>query len=258
LEEETFLKVLKELKNNNFNQEKRLITLNGNSEPMSDIELLQKRTNQIKKILPFVKIGINTNGDFFNKNNLENLNLDKISIMDYDLKGKDFWVEKIKKTGAIIKEHDKESKIIKFLHKKINEIVIFYNWPKNKEIEDMAGILKENVYYLDGEKNKKIKWKNKKKKRDFKCFEPLNYLSIDYNGNILLCCHIRSENENHKDYIYGNVNDNSLREIYYSKKFKDIRDKFNRDVDFYPSICQNCQKKRENNIEIKKLNKSKK
>jgi pyruvate-formate lyase-activating enzyme len=91
LPEDIFLKILNELKENNFgkNYEKPMITFSRFNEPTYNIDLLNKRIKQTKQILPYIETIVNTNGDYLTKENLNKISpyLDELSIMDYNCKG---------------------------------------------------------------------------------------------------------------------------------------------------------------------------
>ncbi len=55
-------------------------------------------------------------------------------------------------------------------------------------------------------------------KRKYSCDEPKKFIAIDYNGNVMPCCHMRSDNPKHDPYILGNVKDRTLKSIVESKK----------------------------------------
>lgn len=64
----------------------------------------------------------------------------------------------------------------------------------------------------------------------------LTQLVIDYRGNVLLCC-----NDYHRKYIFGNINDKNLEEIWKSKKFQKIHSDLRKGVTSL-AICKDCLK----------------
>jgi radical SAM protein with 4Fe4S-binding SPASM domain len=66
------------------------------------------------------------------------------------------------------------------------------------------------------------------------CMLPSRYLTIDVEGNVLLCC-----NDYHGTVCFGNLNSLSISEIWNDKKFRDARKKILHGNLFY-KICQNC------------------
>lgn len=235
-----YIKILKELKNNNFNG---VITYSRYNEPMLDIELLKTRVAQAKKILPDIKLVSNTNGDYLTKTNLEDLYIDELSIMDYDCTGKEKCIEKLKSIGAEIK-YIKDQYI--YAQFKKMSIVYCVDWPKYINLEDRGGFFNSKpIYYKDLKANKTIQmtWKNNKDKRITPCLEPTYFIGIDYTGAVTPCCHIRSDNPAHSNYILGNLQYESLAKIFNSQKSLLIR-KYLKEgiVEQYPSACKRCQK----------------
>jgi radical SAM protein with 4Fe4S-binding SPASM domain len=199
-----------------------MITFSRFNEPTYNIDLLNKRIKQTKQILPYIETIVNTNGDYLTKENLNkiNLKLDKIDIMDYDCLGVKKIIDKIDQCNIKINNIDENQKIIKGTYK--NNITVSYhiNWPKNNKLEDRGGLLEGNIYH----NNIKLQWKKRKKEREKPCLIPTKYLTINYKGNITPCCHIRSDHNKHKEYILGNVKQQSLVDIYHSNKAKKIRE----------------------------------
>lgn len=226
-------KVLYDLKDNNF---RGTISYSRYNEPLSDIKLLKSFTKLAKTILQDTKLVCNTNGDYLSKENLNNLYIDELSIMDYDCKGFDFYNKKLIDIGCEIVCFDEV-----FIKAKFNNINIlcYLNWPKHHKIEDRGGSLKNDIFFKDH----KINWKNNKNIRINNCLEPTKFIGIDYNGFVVPCCHIRSDNNDHKKYILGNIYNNKLSEIYTSDKscrFRNIM--ANGDYKLYCNACKYCQK----------------
>ena len=68
-----------------------------------------------------------------------------------------------------------------------------------------------------------------------KCFYPHHALYIDWNGDVLLCCH----DMYNKTIKFGNVTNDSLLKVWKDKKLIDIRHKLNHG-DRLESPCKNC------------------
>lgn len=245
--EETFLKIMYELKDNNFAkfrkgqyQETCIITFNRFCEPMSNIELLKKRVKQAREILPYAIYAINTNGDYLSKENIDDLLIDSIHIMDYDCKGRDHGLEVLKENNMLYFKESKEKGWLYAIHKTIGRVIYCYDWPRLTEIEDRAGSI-TNIHYSKCD----VKWKNDRLIRTVPCIEPTYYLSIDYAGNVTPCCHIRADYNEHKDFVMGNVNIQSLPNILNSNKWVVFKDTMsNEDYTKYPEVCKTCNKTR--------------
>jgi radical SAM protein with 4Fe4S-binding SPASM domain len=244
MDEEVYLKIVDNLAYNNFGYmedkfDKKMVTFNRFCEPTYNIDLIKKRCEQMLKKIPTVEFRFNTNGDFLSDELFEKLRLERLYIMDYDCKGKEYGLELFKRYNILFIEE--ENNHLVGIHKHINKVVFEYDWPKNTYLEDRGGFFKEDIYY----KEDKVKWVNNREERTEGCFEPRNYISIDYNGNVTPCCHIRSDYGPHKKYIFGNVYEDELSNIFYSKKAKEFRRRiFTSDYENYPEPCKHCQKYR--------------
>lgn len=82
---------------------------------------------------------------------------------------------------------------------------------------------------------------HKKFERDFPCYEPVHFIGIDFNGSVMPCCNLRSDVSLHENYILGNIENNTLLEIYNKQHSKDFRHKVG-NLDF-PEVCVRCTKK---------------
>lgn len=234
MNEYSFIKV--DLKTNNY------VSFNRFSEPMYNIDLLKKRVNQAIEIEPGLQYLVNTNGDFLTKESLMGLHLDKLNIMDYDNKGFGYWERKYKEIDVITVEKDVEMGKLVGIHNNIGKVNCEVNWTKHAKIEDRAGYLKEDIRDKDGDI---LHWRNDRKRRYINCIEPKYYASIDWNGSVMLCCHYRSDNPDHKDMILGNVKTNTLYQILNGEKAEYYKMLLMSDeYDKYPDSCKYCQKLR--------------
>jgi radical SAM protein with 4Fe4S-binding SPASM domain len=76
--------------------------------------------------------------------------------------------------------------------------------------------------------------------RDMPCFEPTYFVGIDYTGDVVPCCNIRHDVDNHKPFVLGNLKQESLISVLSSKKAV----KFRKDVSnmIFPDVCKGCSK----------------
>jgi len=75
-------------------------------------------------------------------------------------------------------------------------------------------------------------------KRCVPCFEPERSIVIDYTGDVSLCCNMRFECVDHREFYFGNVEHSSLSYIYFSTR-ADVFRKRVKEMDF-PSVCKYC------------------
>lgn len=225
MSKETYMKLIQDLRRVGY---KGVITYSRYNEPMSNINLLKERVRQTKEIIPNVKLVTNTNGDYLSRDNLNGLLIDELTIMDYDNKGMNACREKLLRCGVnIIKE------FYPFIYGEYENMKILYyvDWSKHALLEDRGGYLDENI---------RLRWKNGKKLRDRPCYEPIHFIAIDYNGNVMPCCHMRSDIKFHREYILGNINNESIIDIYNNNKAVNIRKNISSGVLYKP--CKYCQK----------------
>ena len=88
--------------NGDFYRDQPTVSFMGFQEPMADIKLLKRRVLEAKETLPaYVVLSTNTNGDYFTKKNLDGLFLTVLNVMDYDCKGKDYWIKVLEDNDCI-------------------------------------------------------------------------------------------------------------------------------------------------------------
>ena len=119
--------------------------------------------------------------------------------MDYDCKGRDWCLFKLKDLGFSDIERNGE-----FFIAKNNKITVlyYYNWPKVGRISDRGGLLRKRSTNL----------------RRYACFEPQHFVGINYDGTVSPCCNIRNDAKQHQPYVLGDLKVNSLEEILTSPK----------------------------------------
>lgn len=218
LEENLFLKLLKELKEIDYD---KTICLHRYNEPLYDMDILLLRMKQIKEYLPKVKISIYTNGDYLTLDKLDLLNgyVDNIYITYYyNYAGKEikFDIENVIKPGMqkLLDKLKLDYKLIYqdsanyFLELKYDGIYVEYRSIDYTRIgTDRGGTIKDIEIH----------------DRIAQCFLPNFQLVMDYDGNFTPCCHIRSDIDKHKPYILGNIKDNTIYDIFSNEKIVNLR-----------------------------------
>lgn len=124
-----------------------------------------------------------------------------------------------------LNENEEQLQLAKKLFPEVNSF-------KVPHLIDRAG----KLHQLGIISNKKAVDKYLKKKRVVGCFHgdeiggrPFGYLHVNSAGNLFLCCHDYDFETN-----FGNINENSMREIWFSEKHIDvIENSFN-------NFCTNC------------------
>lgn len=235
LDEDLFIKILKELQEIDYSNS---LYLHRYNEPLYNKDLLLKRIKQAREYLPKSVIKIVSNGDYLTREYLKELEECGVNelYLSYYYNGNnkyiEFDLENVIKPGMLklINKLDIEySKYIEndngyYIYFKYKYIDIEYRALNMEKIaNDRGGIIQEvNI-----------------KERTSQCFLPNIQVSIDYDGTYSMCCNIRSDVEEHKDYIIGNIRDNTIFELFANDKIINIRKK----LLVYgkkEKVCANC------------------
>jgi radical SAM protein with 4Fe4S-binding SPASM domain len=177
---------------------------------------------------------------------VKELQVDNLLISDYDCKGYEYAVEFLKSLNCIIVRDDKNG-VIYGSNKYISNIRYQYDWPMYSRINNLAGCLKDDIYY----NGHIIPWRKDKEIRQEKCIELDWYVSIDYMGNVFPCSYMRYEIPEHRELMLGNINETSLYEIRKTDKWKELRSRLNspNDMSKVPDACKHCNKSRKQNTQ---------
>jgi radical SAM protein with 4Fe4S-binding SPASM domain len=179
--------------------------------------LLDKRLNTLiayaKKRLPLCFIQINTNGDLLTEERLLGLiesGLDRVKVTDYENIG----ISK-KVSESRISE---QTKRLQYLAEKYPLFVYFRNW-KEIHLMNRAGAI----------------YKRKNPRKNEPCQRPSCQLIIDWQGNVILCC-----NDYYSEYKLGNVNEESIIDIWQKPRFKEYRRALESGKREAIKICAGC------------------
>ena len=193
-------KLFDELSNYNFSG---IVIYSGFVEPLLD-KNIYSLISYAKKKVPDARIEIITNGDVLNEERLKKLylsGLDRLQISLYD--GEEQY-NNFKKLGQKLKLNDIQYALRKRYLPEDQDFGI--------TLSNRGGQLENSIYKR--KKTKEIK-KNS-------CFYPSYKFFLDYNGDVLMCSHDWG-----KKNILGNLNKNTFKEIWLSKKSKDAREMLN-------------------------------
>ncbi len=201
LSEEVLRKALKELMEYEYTG---VFSFSRYNEPFSNFEEFQKRLSIVKEYFPYAKLVTNTNGDYLNKEKIYATLIDELSIMDYDCRGPE-WCYQRMISWDIENIIQYDNYFVGSIGEK--QILYYWSWPESGTISDRGGALKE--FSIE--------------KRNDPCFEPFRFIGINYDGTISPCCNIRNDNIDHQPFVFGNLNENTLKDILCSKTAKDFK-----------------------------------
>lgn len=228
-----FLKLMNELKECDYSE---TIAIGRYHEPLLISDLTIKRISLVKKLVPKARLIMNTNGDFISRELLAMLSasgLDELKIMRYQDSGYNT---------------DKGVDLCKKMSEQLGKGIVSYNivdmrscYMQLEKEDNMAiSVRSENYYSECGNsrggliKDLNIAYRNRP------CYVPKHSIDIDYNGYVLPCCNLISDAVEHKPYIIGNINNETIYSIYYralqSHFFESIQKASFSDY----QICQFC------------------
>lgn len=205
-------KICDELRSYNYSG---LIIYSGFVEPMLD-KNIYNLVKYAKKTNPNSRVEIISNGDVLNADRLKKIyehGLDRMLISLYD--GEEQY-SKFRALGDQLKLNDFQYVLRKRYLPEEQDFGI--------TLSNRGGMLENSGYKIPKTKNK----------LKLKCFYPSYKFFIDYNGDVLMCSHDWG-----KKNILGNLNNQSLKEIWLSKKSLDARKKLN-NADRSLSPCDVC------------------
>lgn len=183
-------KLIQSLKEMNYTG---YITFSRYNEPLAHANMLNRACRYIKRQLPSCTLVTNTNGDYLSAEVIHSLLIDELTIMDYDNKGMEKCTALLNSWNCTIDEI-----VDNFIYAHYGNMKILYyvNWRDNYTPGNRGGSLpiEEPI-------------------RDFICTEPKYFIGVNYDGTISPCCNIRNDVNEHKSYIIGDLNKQSLEEI---------------------------------------------
>ncbi|WP_157143197.1 radical SAM/SPASM domain-containing protein [Brachyspira pilosicoli] len=219
LDENLYLKIIDNLKEIDYSYE---INFHRFNEPLANKELILKRIKQARTNLPKIQIGILTNSDYLTKDYLDEL---KIAGVNFVLMSYYF-----NKNENYNKDEIVNIKMKKLIDKLGLSIIHILDSNDGNRVDVVLNYDGMSVMYKASDFTKMgntrggvVKGVHSVENRLFRCFFPFSDMYVDYNGNFMPCCNLRSDVESHKDFIIGNIKDSTLFELFTNKKISDIR-----------------------------------
>jgi len=201
MEEDVYKKIIDELAEIKFSGR---ISPQFYGEPLLDKRLIQLMGYARKK-LPKAKLVLISNGDYLTIDNF--LKLLDTGISNFLItQHSETMASNIIDLFSYLKKHPEYKKKIEYLHFK-----------EDTPLFNRGGLVKPKVQLNLP-----------------RCIYPENPVVIDYSGDVVLCC-----NDYHKNVVFGNIKTKKLIDIWFSKRFSDIRKQL-RNKEFSLPICKKC------------------
>lgn len=254
MDDTTFNQIISKLKKEKIKP--NAFILNGFGEPLIDTQLIN-RLKIIKTNFPNSKTKFYSNLNLANSKIIKELtksNLDEINIslngynrQNYEKVMKINYQKTIKNLKELIKakkDNNSELKIrISMTLVKNNENSATKFIKKWSPLVDSVSVNKVHNYN-DGVKDVNNKFKINFQKTAFPCRYIWDTITIDVNGEVVLCC-LDYESQ----YNFGNINSQSILKSFYSPKFELIRKNHLQFQSKNIKICQHCYTPYKNGVE---------
>lgn len=232
LDEQGYLNILEALATINYSG---MISFSRYNEPLAD-KIILKRMQQCKKVLPKALIHTNTNGDYLDMEYLGKLydsGLRSLNIQVYLGNEEKFDDELVlNKMKTMLKKLPLPYKMTVEKINKWYEAELMY--------KDMTIRMYARNFLINGCNRGESINLSDNYLRTSPCLSPFYHIYIDYNGNVVPCCNIRSDNPKHKKYVLGNIFKENIFDIYGNNKFVQWRRSlFNYDIK--KGVCKTCE-----------------
>jgi radical SAM protein with 4Fe4S-binding SPASM domain len=218
LPEDVFNRIINELSDIEF---QGIIKLHRYNEPLA-LNLIFDRIAYARKKLPQAMLAFHTNGDYVTFDILrqcEQKGLDFLFIRCYiDYKVHESKLRDVAKQQCVeyLRKHKLKAKYLK----KAGENLVNYKIPMKKMGVFLS--VPDLINYV-GDRGGALKELSGKEIRTSPCVSPFKQMFIDWTGDVLPCCNLRSDIQSHKNYILGNVKNSPLQDIFFSDTSSKVR-----------------------------------
>ena len=177
--------------------------MNSYNEPLADRVIL-KRIKEARVALPHARLIIYTNGDYLDPAYIEALADAGLNYMHISIHmRKDDQYSDLYAINRILEISVRSGIAARIATVRANEYMIAHMPHPRMEIE-LRGI---NFLRNGTDRGGLIADMKPTEKRSAPCFFPFAHFHIGFTGNIVPCCHIRSDRTEHEPYLIGNLRD---------------------------------------------------
>lgn len=238
MSDEVYTDIINQLYDINYNGE---ISYSRYNEPLAKKEIILKRIKEAREKLPKAILRINTNGDYLrDKQYIDELIKSGLSQL---------WVQQYLEND----EKYNHAKSMQWINNKIESLGVKdnaelitnidnYKIEYNIKLADTFLMhIRARNFEVDGSSRGGTIDLNKEYQRTKRCSQPINNLYIDYNGNVMTCCAVRSDIPEHADQITGNIHSQTLQDIFSSDAYNYLRNMHNNDTQVKTGHCRTCK-----------------
>jgi MoaA/NifB/PqqE/SkfB family radical SAM enzyme len=210
------------------------LALHNYNEPLLNPRLIQE-LETINTLLPHSSTCIFSNGDFLTEEKLQELNgvkLENLRITLYpssDRKEEVSDYRMIKRWLRIKKLNN-----LNWKYKIVRQGEEAYVHFDGTEIEIISPDL--TTYNYRGDTSNAVLLEE----RSTPCYMTIHSSAIDYKGNMKMCCNVYPHEEDHQEYILGNLAKISFEDIWNSRKLNELRLRHIKTDWSISGICKKC------------------
>lgn len=233
MDEGLYLSVMNQLKEIDYSGD---ITYSRYNEPTSNKEILLKRIKQARELLPKANLKTNSNGDFMTHSyilELREAGLNELFLQHYDLQPMSYDYENNKRLM------EKKLQKLNFPYSTIKDIPGFKIEYK-VQVDGIRVHLRSRNFNADGSSRGDTIPLANNYIRTQRCMQVFNNMYIDYNGNVMVCCALRSDIPKHKNGIMGNIKESTLSDIFSSESYTSWREHHKVDGP-KEGVCKTCR-----------------
>ena len=245
MDDSLFHKILNELSQIDYDGD---LSFSVYNEPLIDPNIADRRIRPARKKLPYAKLHFDTNGDFITTDIISNLassGLDRLQISiyvdddvelewDYNV-ANNVVVEFCNKMGIPINIQTAPNEVQFITYGMIDSMLILVHSENHRLISyDRANSVPEYIPIPRIRERNRI------------CTWPYIMLVVQHDGQVMPCCQFRSDVGSHKDFVIGNIRDETIFEIFSSDSYKKFRSDRLGDINTIP--CNSCTASHENLI----------
>jgi radical SAM protein with 4Fe4S-binding SPASM domain len=217
MKEETYLNLLDQLAEIEYSGE---LTYSRYNEPLAKKDIILKRISQARERLPNAILRTNTNGDYLNREYVEDLidaGLNQLWIQQYLANHERYDHEKMRERA------ERKIKKLGIKARLITDI------PECKLEYDLSHRgttihIRSRNFEIDGSSRGDTVPIASDYIRTQRCMQVFNNMYIDFNGSVMVCCALRSDVPGQESGIMGHISDGKLWDIFQNEKYKPWRE----------------------------------
>lgn len=232
MDRDKYINILKQLAEIGFDGE---LSYSRYNEPLAKKDIILDRIRLARKYLPNVTLRTNSNGDYLTRDyvlELRDAGLDQLWAQDYQLKKYSHDLAK-KQIGKKIEKLGFDFEVVTDIDD--------YKYEVDLKVEGMLTHIRARNFAVDGsDRGGTLKEIANDYVRTKRCIQPTKKMYIDYTGDIVVCCNMRSDVPEHTSGVMGHIDNGYLWDTYYNSRYDIWRDHHKEDGE-KSGFCKGCR-----------------